>query len=185
MVESDLRIGPIPPLPSPVCEGYLQETPANSLEVFPGTETACYQAVPLGLKFHFRSQHLQSFFFLVYVSCGKSEEKNPWSIFQACIWKEENRPLLCWTNTTDIGAFRAQTQAGFQSLRLGLPGSKELVKGASETQPPGLGSLLWDQNLEFVNFLLQAHPDMESSLPPAQALPSLCGSGSLGWRAGP
>lgn len=48
--------------------------PANSLPVYPGTEDACYQAVPLGLKFHFRSQHLQPFFFLVCVSCGKSEE---------------------------------------------------------------------------------------------------------------
>lgn len=108
--------------------------PANSLTVYTGTEDACYQAVPLGLKFHFRSQHLQPFFFLVYVSCGKSEEKKkktPWSIFQGCIWKGENRSLLCWTNTPDIGAFRTQTQAGFQSLRPGLPSSTELVKGTS------------------------------------------------------
>lgn len=33
------------------------------------------QAVPSGSKFHFRSQHLKPFFFLIYVSCGKSEEK--------------------------------------------------------------------------------------------------------------
>lgn len=61
---------------SPCLSGKASHTPpANSLAVYTGTEDACYQAVPLGLKFHFRSQHLQPFFFLVYVSCGKSEEK--------------------------------------------------------------------------------------------------------------
>lgn len=110
------------------------------------------------------------------------KKKNPWSIFQGCIWKGENRPLLCWTNIPDIGSFRAQTQAGFQSLRLGLPGSTALVKGTSETQPPGLGSLLWDQDLEFVNFLLQAHPDMWPSLSPVQAHPASVASFS--WDGG-
>lgn len=161
--------------------------PANSLPVYPGTEDACYQAVPLGLKFHFRSQHLQPFFFLVCVSCGKSEEgkkkkTNQRSISRGCIWKGENRPLLCWTNAPDIGAFRTQTQAGFQSLRLGLPGSTELVKGTSKTQPPGLGSLLWDQDLEFVNFFFTSSTARHVALTLSCASSPSQGGFFLGWR---
>lgn len=157
----------------------------NSLTVYTGTEDACYQAVPLGLKFHFRSRHLQPFFFLVCVSCGKSEEKkNPWSIFQGCIWKGKNRPLLCWTNTPDIGAFRTPTQAGFQSLRLGLPGSTELVEGTSEAQRDtatwveefALGSRLGI--CEFSTSSTSRHVALTLS---CASSPTLCGFFFLGW----
>ena len=43
---------------------------------FPEGQRVLVTSSSSGLKFHFMSQHLKSFFFLVYVSCGKSEEKS-------------------------------------------------------------------------------------------------------------
>lgn len=43
---------------------------------FPEGQRALVTSRSSGLKFHFRSQHRKSFFFLICVSCGKSEEKS-------------------------------------------------------------------------------------------------------------
>lgn len=60
-------------------------------------------------------------------------------------------PLLCWTNTEDIGAFTAQTQVGFQSLWLGGPG-RELLEGKRGMQPPGLGRFALGTELGICEF---------------------------------
>lgn len=90
------------------------------------------------LKFRFRSQHLKPFFFLIYVSRGKSEGKLVEHLLSLC-WGE-NMLLLRWANTANIGAFTTQTQAGFKASRLAAQGAP--LRG-------GEGAATWAQEVCF------------------------------------
>lgn len=56
---------------------------------FPEGQRVLVTSSSSGLKFHFRSQHLKSFFFLIYVSCGKSEEKICGASFELAFGREK------------------------------------------------------------------------------------------------
>lgn len=79
--ELGLRIGPVAP-PASASKAAWRRGAPRALEAVTKGQRAPVPAVPSpsGLASHVGALLLRSSFFLIYVSCGKSEEK-PWSIF--------------------------------------------------------------------------------------------------------
>lgn len=72
---SGLRTGLVPPFAWSMKDAQREEAWTQALDGFTEGQRTLVTSSSSGLKFHFRSQYLKSFFFLIYVSCGKSEEK--------------------------------------------------------------------------------------------------------------
>lgn len=137
-----MRTGPVPPFASSVKAAQRKELWTQALVASSKDRERLFQAGPSGLKFHFRSQHLMSFFFLIYVSPGKSEEKLVEHLSSLCLEGRKYAPSLLGKHCKHWG-FHNPNTSWFSKPSAWRP--KELLRGEHR------GAATWGEEVCFGN----------------------------------
>lgn len=117
------------------------------------------QAIPSGLKFQLRSQHLESFLFLIYVSRGKSEEKPMEHLLHLHLEGRKYAPSLLGKHCKHW-CFHSSNTSWFSKSPAWWP--VELVQGKNGVQPPGMGRFALGAELGICEFSSPSTPKWHS-----------------------